>query len=552
MKLVTVEEMKRLEREADAHGHSYAAMMERAGRAVAEAIRQRVDLTNKRVLVLVGPGNNGGDGLVAARYLSQAGAQVVCYLWKSREDDPNLKLVRGRGIHCLQDTKPLRNALRNADVIVDALLGTGVSRPIGGSLKELLDMVREVVHERRNGTDDDLTPLCPPLVKAPPTAPSPLIVAVDVPSGLNCDTGAVDPATLPADLTVTFAAAKRGQFAFPGAGILGELVVADIGIDPSLAADIKVEVADPRTVRALLPLRPLDAHKGTFGRVMIVAGSVNYTGAPYLAAAAAARVGAGLVTLAPPQPLHPILAAKLSEATFLLLPHDLGVLTPNAIPVLAPALKGYAALLVGPGLGREKETVAFVHQLLGVMSRNAPRRIGFHREEEHREREISLPPLVVDADGLNALAEAKEWWHALPEGSILTPHPGEMARLVGSDAKSINRDRMAVARAKAAKWRQIVVLKGAHTIVAAPDGRATVIPFANPALATAGTGDVLAGSIVGLLAQGVPPFDAAVCGAYLHALAGQIVSEHTGDAGLLAGDLLPALPQAIRRLKEGR
>ncbi len=552
MKLVTVEEMKRLERKADASGHSYAAMMERAGRAVAEAIRRQVDLAGKRVLVLVGPGNNGGDGLVAARYLSQAGAQVVCYLWKPRpDDDPNLKLVKSRGIHCLQDSKPLPNALRNADVIVDALLGTGVSRPIGGSLKELLDTVREVVRERRNSTDDTLTSLRPALDSHPPAMPTPLIVAVDVPSGLNCDTGAVDPATIPADLTVTFAAAKRGQFIFPGASILGELIVADIGIAPSLVADIPVEVADPRTIRAMLPARPLDAHKGTFGRAMIVAGSVNYTGAPYLAAAAAARVGAGLVTLAPPQPLHPILATRLSEATFLLLPHDMGVLTTDAIRLLAPALKRYAALLLGPGLGREKETVAFVHQLLGVSSRNAPRRIGFHREKEHAEREIELPPLVVDADGLNALAEAEEWWQALPENSVLTPHPGEMARLAGSDAKSVNRDRLSIARARATEWRQVVVLKGAHTIVAAPDGRAMVIPFANPALATAGTGDVLAGSIVGLLAQGLTPFAAAVCGAYLHALAGEIVARHTGDAGMLASDLLPALPHAIRQLKSG-
>jgi NAD(P)H-hydrate epimerase len=208
--------------------------------------------------------------------------------------------------------------------------------------------------------------------------------------------------------------------------------------------------------------------------------------------------------------------------------------------------------------------VQFVHQFLRIASsRPGPRigfqnldqrslserQVGFHRDEAPSLTGVRLPPLVVDADGLNALSEADRWWMALPPGSILTPHPGEMGRLMGASAGDVNRDRLAVALTQAAKWHQIVVLKGAYTVVAAPDGRATVLPFANPALATAGTGDVLAGSIVGLLAQGLAPFDAALCGAYLHGLAGQIVRERIGDAGLFASDLLPALPQAIRRLK---
>jgi NAD(P)H-hydrate epimerase len=293
----------------------------------------------------------------------------------------------------------------------------------------------------------------------------------------------------------------------------------------------------------------LDAHKGTFGKAMVVAGSVNYTGAAYLAAAAAGRVGAGLVTLAAPERLYPVLAAKLTEATYLLLPHAMGVLAPSAVQVLHSHVAGYSALLLGPGLGREKETVRFVHQLLGVATSEHGRAIGFQRREEPPPRRVDLPPLVVDADALNALSEAKEWWTALPPGTILTPHPGEMGRLMGSDARTVNRDRVAVAAAMAAEWNQVIVLKGAFTVVAAPDGRTTVIPFANPVLATAGTGDVLAGSIVGLLAQGSQPFDAAVCGAYLHGLAGEIVADRVGDAGALAGDLLPALPQAILRLK---
>ncbi len=555
MKLVTVDEMRDLEQRADAAGHSYAAMMENAGRAVADAIQERMQLRGKRVLVLVGPGNNGGDGLVAARYLSKAGAQIICYLWKPRPtDDPNLEAAREHNVHCLQgedegNGKVLTKALQNVDVVVDALLGTGVTRPIEGSLKELLDSVRGTVRTRRSPPPTALARLLPPPVAAKGRdLPVPYIVAVDVPSGVDSDTGKVDPATVSADLTVTFAAAKRGQFMFPGAETLGELVIADIGIDPELLGAMQLEVATARSISALLPPRPPDAHKGTFGKAMIVAGSVNYTGAPYLCAAGAARVGTGLVTIAPPQPIQPILASKLTEATYLLLPHNMGVLAPPALKVLASHLEGYAALLVGPGLGQEDETVDFVHQLLGITSTGRKRGIGFQPKIAPSAETTMLPPLVIDADGLNALAQAEEWWEGMPPNSILTPHPGEMSRLTGMETQEINRDRLGVAREHAGKWQQVIVLKGAYTIVAAPDGRATLIPFANPGLATAGTGDVLAGAVVGMRAQGLAPYESAVCGAYLHGLAGEIATERTGPAGMLAGDLLPVLPEAIRRL----
>jgi NAD(P)H-hydrate epimerase len=556
MKLVTVKEMKQLEQAADAAGHTYATMMENAGRAVANAIQERIPAKNKRMLVLVGPGNNGGDGLVAARYLSQAGAQIVCYLWKSRpDDDPNLQAAQQGSIHCIQSTndgngKTLRKALENADVIIDALLGTGIQRPIKGTLKELLGLVRQVAQERQRPLPTGLTKLVPYLDDSTSaSSTSPLIVAVDVPSGLDCDTGEVDPATLRADLTVTFAAAKRGQFLFPGAGMVGELVVADIGIEPALSQDIQTEIATPHSIGTMLPSRPLNAHKGTFGKAIIVAGSTNYCGAPYLAAAATARVGAGLVTLAPPHSIYPVLATKLSEATFLLLPHDMGVLVPGAIKVLAPKLPEYSALLIGPGLGREKQTVALVHQLLGIAQSQKSSRIGFQSSPESGAEKVQLPPLVIDADGLNALTAAENWWTFVPENSILTPHPGEMARLTGLDSAEINDTRIATAISYAKKWSQVVVLKGAFTVVAAPDGCATTIPFANPGLATAGTGDVLAGAIAGMLAQGLSTFHAAICGAYLHGLAGEIATRQLGTAGILAGDLLPALPVAISQLR---
>ena len=566
MKLVTVEEMRRLEREADAGGWSYATMMEQAGRAVAEAILARREVRECPVLVLVGPGNNGGDGLVAARYLQQAGASVTCYIGKRKnlDADENACLARERGVIFAvgdedTDRGELCRLMSRAEVIVDALLGTGVSRPVEGVLKEVLTIAQEEVTRRRGPTRPALT--TPAMPSYPVGSPVPYVVAVDVPSGVNCDTGAVDPATLPADLTVTFAYPKVGQYRFPAAGILGELVVADIGIPPHLADNISREVSTPDMVRDLLPSRPADAHKGTFGRAMIVAGSANYTGAAGLAGAAATRVGTGLVTLAVPESLHPVLAAQVSETTFLLLPENLGVLVPAAVEVLAEYLGNYQACLVGPGLGREKETVTFVQDLLDLHPPTRRKRVGFlqhegreeheeeHEKHERREKGGNLPPLVVDADGLNALSDTPGWWEHLPRGCILTPHPGEMARLLGCTTAEIQADRWQVAQEAAARWKQIIVLKGAFTCIAAPDGRLVINPFANPGLATAGSGDVLAGAIVGFLAQGLEPFAAAVVGTYVHGLAGELVRQRLGEAGMVAGDLLLALPQAIRRLR---
>ena len=540
-KVVTTEEMRCFERETDASGLSYATMMENAGRAVAQTIEGRTDVANKRVLVLAGPGNNGGDGLVAARHLHDAGAQATLYLWKRRtEDDENFRLTQERAIPLVRAEEDdglgrLRDLVSQADVIVDAFLGTGIERPIEGLLKKILEVVAEEVERRRT------------------TGYPPLVVAVDVPTGLNCDSGALDPAALPADLTVTFAFPKRGQYLFPGAEAVGELIVADIGIAPSLAEEVPVEVATTAMVRALLPRRPLGAHKGTFGKAMVVAGSVNYTGAAYLASAAATRVGAGLVTLALARSLHPILASKLTEVTFLVLPEDLGVVAPAGVKLLIEKLPDYDALLLGPGLTREEPAVKFVHRLLRVEARKTKPRIGFVAgEEEMAAEETALPPLIIDADGLNALAQAAEWWEHLRGPAILTPHPGEMARLTGSTVAEVEADRMGVAQSMAQKWGQVVILKGAYTLVAAPDGRVVINPFANPGLASGGTGDVLAGAVVGLLAQGLAPFEAALVGATLHGLAGEMARQELGDAGMVAGDLLPRLPLAIRRLKEGR
>ncbi len=573
MKVVTTAEMRRIEQSADAGGLSYADMMENAGRAVAEVVQQEVIQSPPGpILVLCGPGNNGGDGLVAARRLAEWGHTVWAYCVKrAMEGDENRERAIQARVAVLNeaddaDHAQLRAWLTEADVLVDALLGTGAALPVRDPIRSVLALAQEIVRDRRAQQPRPIVgsgPYSAPVVPISPALdarremvpPRPAIVAVDCPSGLHCDTGELDPVALAADLTVTFAYPKVGHFQFPGARATGRLLVADIAIPPELAADVAVELATPAMMRALLPKRPPNAHKGTFGRALIVAGSVNYTGAAYLAGAAATRVGTGLVTMAVPGALHPVLAAALHETVWLALPHDMGVVIPDARQILDRRLADHQALLIGPGLSQEKEAVAFVQDfLLGGRAKRRGR-IGFLPQAEAAEGPVGerppLPPTVIDADGLNALAQLDDWSGSLPRGCVLTPHPGEMARLCRLSTQEVNADRLGIARRQAMEWEQVVLLKGAYTVIAAPDGRAVILPFANPGLASGGTGDVLAGTIVGLLAQGLAPFEAAVLGGYLHGLAGELARQAIGEAGMVAGDLLPQLPEAIRWLASG-
>jgi NAD(P)H-hydrate epimerase len=539
-KVVTVSEMKAIESAADKAGVTYAMMMESAGTAVAQAALARLENpADHKVVVLCGSGNNGGDGMVAAYHLAEAGVgSVALYFSKMPdENDPNLQRVRQKGLFVVdaendQRWRVLKNLVGGVTVLIDAVFGTGVRLPLKGVPAEMLKQVKKALEER---------------------AALPLRVAVDCPSGLNCDTGELDDAAIPADVTVTFAAAKRGQFTFPAADALGELIVADIGVRPDMPelAEVKLELGTAEAVRALLPARPRNAHKGTFGRALIAAGSVNFTGAAYLAGAAAYRIGAGLVTLAVPTPLYPVLAAQLPEATWIMLPHEMGVIASGAAEVLSKELDESQALLVGPGFGMEKETAAFLRRLLRAEEAMSRGHMGFVAREESKAPEKPaappvLPPMVVDADGLKLLAQIENWPKLLPPGTVLTPHPGEMAVLTGMSKDGIQSDRIGAAQKFAAEWGHVVVLKGAFTAVAAPDGRATIQPFATPALARAGTGDVLAGAIAGLLAQGVAPYEAAVAGTYLHGLAGVLAARALGTtASVVAGDVLEALPEAL-------
>jgi ADP-dependent NAD(P)H-hydrate dehydratase / NAD(P)H-hydrate epimerase len=555
IKIISVAKSRELENQANEGGLGFAQMMEHAGRETAEAICRRLAIKGKRVVVLVGPGNNGGDGLVAAHYLWQMGARVTCYLWKRDvEGDENYQRVEADGMSIVwaeddaAEYEGLRGLLSSVDVVVDALLGVGISLPIRDNMKDFLDTVRDALAARARPRA---------LASAVPqqgTPGSALVVAVDCPTGLDCDTGELDPAALPADLTVTFAYPKVGLLRFPGADAVGHLVVADIAIPPELAADVSLEMATSDRIREWLPPRSGSSHKGTFGRVLVVAGSVNYVGAAALSAAGASRVGAGLVTAALPMPIQTAVAASVPEATYLLLPHDMGVIASGAVGVLREHMDGYDALLLGPGLGRERGTELFVHRLLGLQREERKGRIGFVLASGPEETEQeALPPLVIDADGLNILSASVGWWEALPPDTILTPHPGEMARLMGGETtiQQVQADREGVAQRMAEEWQAVVVLKGAFTVVAAPGGRVIVMPFANAGLATAGTGDVLSGAVAGLRAQGMGAFEAAVAGAYVHGLAGELARQDLGDMGLVSGDLPPRLPLALRRIRTG-
>lgn len=553
MKVFTVSQMIAAENAADAAGVAYAQMMEHAGQTVAEAILARYPVAEARVLVLVGPGNNGGDGLVCGRYLAQAGADVAFYLSKPRDPaaDTNYAQIQQMGLFAVeagfdQRFRVLRTRLSVSDLVVDALLGTGVTRPIGGDLAKLMRQLQAGVAERRTALHEpshprlvSLTPprpaLSPASTPSPRAVPSayPIIVAVDCPSGLNCDTGELDALAVPADLTVTFAGPKRGHFIFPGAAACGELVVADIGIPPDLPVvqAVNVEVVTAVHAHTLLPARPQDGHKGSFGKVLIAAGCDQYRGAPVLAARGAFRAGAGLVALATPDVVRQTAVVALPEATYPLITAE-QVLSAQDAAQLLPTLPQYDALLVGPGLGGTTVGQTAVEFLFALLA--AP----------------YLPPMVLDADGLNGLAQLPDWPRLLPPDTILTPHPAEMARLMGIPlANLLARDRVEVAREQAQAWGQIVLLKGAYTVVAAPDGRVTILPFANPVLAVGGSGDVLSGVIVALLGQGVRPYEAAILGGYLHGAAGAL---YPGDTGLLASELADLLPRAIQLLKSDK
>ena len=515
MELVTAAEMRALDRAAiDERNIPAIRLMENAGKAVVDEMeRQFGSLRKKRVTVVAGKGQNGGDGFVAARLLKQRMAilhMTVLGSPTALKDAAAVSFKRftakGGRCHAITRESDVRDILvpfvEKADYIVDAIFGTGLNAPIEGPAATAIAAMNE------SGRP---------------------IIAVDLPSGLNSDTGKVMGTAVKAALTVTLARPKRGLYLGLGPDYAGVIRVADIGIpdDAVAAAKIPLALLDRSYVQPFLRARPRAAHKGTFGHAGIIAGSVGKTGAAAMAATAALRTGAGLVTVATPASINDVLEGKLLEAmTFPVSETAARTLSLQAHEHLLTFAMDKTAVAIGPGIGRHPETVKLVHQLVATLER----------------------PFVLDADALNAVAERRDVLHSAKAAIIVTPHPGEMARLMGLTTANVQKERLVVACRLAQEENVYVVLKGAGTIVAAPDGRMAINSTGNPGLATAGTGDVLTGMIAGLLAQGLSPWEAACLATYLHGLAGDLATCRVGQVGLIAGDVMRSIPEAIAQI----
>ncbi len=515
MKLVTAEEMRELDRRTiDEVGVPSLVLMENAGRTTYQILRQEFPGLSGPVAVVAGRGNNGGDGFVVARYLANDGIPVTVFLLAEKNQVQgdarvNLDILDQIGVEVVETLteeglSPAAHFLSRAELIVDALFGTGLNSPVRGLMRALIERINH---------------LRPP------------VLAVDIPSGLSADTGEPLGVAVQADVTVTYGFPKLGQILPPGRDYVGRLWQVDISIPPALAKALKIELAEAHELRRCLPPRPFGSHKGTFGHLVVLAGSEGKTGAATLTAEGGLRAGAGLVTAAVPTSLNDILEVKLTEAMTLPLPEASGARAfgRQSLEPLQEFMADKTALALGPGLGTHLETAELVCNLV----RHLPQ------------------PLVIDADGINCLSRDPDCLQEAAGPRILTPHPGEMARFLKTTPAEVQARRLEVAQEVAAQYGSFVVLKGAQTVVAAPDGRVSINPTGNPALASGGTGDVLTGLIGGYLAQRLNPWDAARLGVYLHGLAADYLAEQTTPQGLIAGDLLAVFPELLAEFTRG-
>jgi NAD(P)H-hydrate epimerase len=514
MKIVTGTQMQALDRRTILEGGvPSVVLMERAGTGLTDFIGSRFGpLRGKRLTIVCGKGNNGGDGLVAARLLRQRQADVTVLLLSSVTDlsrDAAAMFRRWRRIAGPSGTKSFKSSeqvesiFAGSDLIVDALLGTGLSTAVSGTYAEAIQLMN------RTGTP---------------------VIAVDIPSGIHADTGQVLGQAVRAAATVTFGLPKYGLYLGAGIDHAGLIHIVDIGIPPAFVEQIdsRTMLVTKETVKQTLPPRPASSHKGTYGHAGILAGSVGKTGAAALAAMAALRVGAGLVTVGVPASVNDVLEAKLLEAMTVPFPETKArTLGRAGFDRILSFIQARTAVAIGPGLSTHPETVELVQSLM-----------------KHLDR-----PSVLDADALNALASRASLLTACKVPPILTPHPGEMARLEpDATPHSVNADRLGTAARFARERGVYLVLKGARTVMARPDGLLAICPTGNPGMATAGTGDVLTGMLVGLLAQGVPSWEAACAAAYLHGAAGDFAAERLGFAGMLAGDLVEHIAYAFQAI----
>ncbi|MGI5922230.1 MAG: NAD(P)H-hydrate dehydratase [Syntrophomonadaceae bacterium] len=515
MKLLTAQEMKSIDARASSEfGIPSLILMENAGIRVVETIDETlVTPKGKTVVILAGKGNNGGDGLVIARHLINAGVNVDTFIMGSPEEmTPDtftnysiLARMTDR-IYPLQEDKDLDRLMLSlfiCDLIVDAMYGIGFK----GSLNDFDARVVKMAN----------------WCKSP-------IIAVDIPSGVEADTGKVHGEAIQAWQTVTFALPKIGLVLEPGKDYAGTLTVADISIPVALLKDqaLKTHLITEAMVKPLIGPRQPESHKGTYGHTLVIGGSAGMTGAVIMSSSAALKAGAGLVTAAVPQSMLPVVETAVTEVmTVPLAQTQQAAISLDALPAIESLLAKVSVCAIGPGMSGYPEAntiLRFVLDMAGI-------------------------PMVIDADGLNALQGDVEILKHRPIPAVLTPHPGEMARLTGKSIDAIQAQRMDIAREFAREFGVILVLKGNKTLVATPTGELFVNLTGNPGMATAGSGDVLCGLISGFISQGLKPQDAAVAGVYLHGRIGDMVSETRGQRGLTAGDLLAGIPEILRQLE---
>lgn len=514
MYLVTASEMREMDRRTiESFGLPGRVLMENAGRGATQFLLEQFEgLENKKIGIVAGRGNNGGDGFVIARYLAQKGFHVTVFLLSQSskvkgDAAANLELLSPLGIPVIEmadqnSFEAHKTAMRHHDIWVDAILGTGLQSDIKGFFNKIIDFIN---HSKKP------------------------VFAVDIPSGLNSDTGQPCGTCIRAHATATFAFAKTGHILFPGAGYTGTLEIIDIGIPPYIAEEVQPlqYLLTPDLIRSILRDRAPDAHKGDTGHLFVIAGSPGKTGAASMTAISAMRAGAGLVTLGIPASLNSILESQVVEAMTYPLPETVdNTLGEASFDTIMDLLSDKKCLALGPGLGTTVETKTLVHRII----------------------KESNKPIVIDADGLNCLVGHTEILRDLSVPIILTPHPGEMARLIDTTAGDIQKNRIYFARKFSEKFQVHLVLKGAGTVIAHPDGKVFINPTGNSGMASGGMGDVLTGIIAGFIAQGYTPETASHLGVYLHGAVADALAESIGPYGFLATEVMNAIPKEMNKL----
>jgi hydroxyethylthiazole kinase-like uncharacterized protein yjeF len=513
MKVATAEQMQELDRKSiEVYRIPGIVLMENAGRGATEVITSVFpDIQKKKVAIIAGKGNNGGDGFVIARHLLNKGIPVRVFLLtdpKSLRGDAEINFnifnhMKGEVIPVpsSKDYQKVKKSLENVDLLIDGIFGTGLDAEVRGYYREVIDHL--------NGLQKP-------------------IVAIDIPSGLDANTGKPLGTAIRASLTITFGLPKVGHLISPGPDYVGSLKVIDIGIPKRLVEDEKIQtyLLEHEEIRRWLSVpRRLDTHKGNYGHLLVIAGSVGKTGAAAMACEAALRVGAGLVTLAIPKSLNSIMEVKLTEVMTEPLPETpKQTLSLRAFNAILHLCENKNAVVIGPGIGTYKETQSLVLKLIKTLDL----------------------PLILDADGLTSLAVQPKTLLASKQPLILTPHPGEMARLIRKTSKEVQEDRIGISRSFSQAHRVYLALKGHRTLIATPKGDIFINPTGNPGLASGGTGDVLTGMIGGMICQGFDPLSSLQISVFLHGLAGDGVAQELGEKSLVATDIIKKIPSALQ------